>query len=94
MCGLWAILAEGIFDLKVGLIYTGSFAQLRIQCIGALAYFVWSSLLSWIFFNALRANDRLRVNPIFECVGLDLIPTTRERSIEYNYLAEMMKKDA
>ena len=47
-----------------------------IQLVGAFAYFVWSGLLSFFFFYALKQNQKLRVNMLFETLGLDLMPNS------------------
>lgn len=72
-CGFWAIIAVGIFDSDHGLLYTGSTGQLFIQIIGAFAYTLWALLLSFMFFYSLKKNDRLRVDYIFEIIGLDFV---------------------
>jgi len=55
-CGIWSILAVGIFDIQTGLIYTGAVKQLGVQFVGAVAYAVWAALLSFMFFYSLKAN--------------------------------------
>ena len=70
---MWAIIAAGIFDQERGFFYTGNAHQLGIQLIGAFAYSLWAALLSFLFFYALKKNGRLRVNIIYEIIGLDFI---------------------
>lgn len=72
-CGIWAILAAGIFDQDKGLFYTGQSSQMNVQIMGALAYSCWAALLSFLFFYALKKNGRLRVGLIFEIIGLDFM---------------------
>jgi Amt family ammonium transporter len=63
----------GIFDIDKGFFYTGNPHQIGIQILGAFAYMVWAGLLSFIFFYSLKKNGRLRVDLIFEIIGLDFI---------------------
>ena len=72
-CGIWSIIALGFFDLDTGLLYTGAIEQLIIQVMGALAYMIWALMLSFMFFYALKKNDRLRVDFIYEVIGLDFV---------------------
>ena len=72
-CGIWALIAVGIFDIDNGLLYTGSAGQLFVQFIGAASYTIWALLLSFMFFYSLKKNDRLRVDYIFEIIGLDFV---------------------
>lgn len=72
-CGVWGVLAVGIFDRTNGLIYTGNFRQLGIQALGAFMLFLWSSLLSFGYFYLMKKMNRLRVDPIYEIIGLDAV---------------------
>ena len=70
-CGIWSLLAVGLFDIDKGLMYTGYANQLLIQLLGIAAYVFWAATLSFLFFWSLKINDHLRVNPIYEIIGLD-----------------------
>ena len=72
-CGIWSVISVGIFDIDKGFFYTGNPKQIGIQIVGAFAYMVWASLLSFVFFYSLKKNGRLRVDLIFEIIGLDFI---------------------
>lgn len=72
-CGIWSVLAVGIFDVDKGFFYTGNPHQLGIQFIGAASYTIWAGLLSFMFFFTLKKNGRLRVGLIYEVIGLDFI---------------------
>ena len=63
----------GIFDIDKGFFYTGNPNQIGIQTIGAFAYMNWAGLVSFFFFYSLKKNGRLRVDLIFEIIGLDFI---------------------
>ena len=71
-CGLWSLIALGLFDNERGLINTGDTELISIQFLGALAYSFWSVLISFIFFYSLKLNGRLRCKNIYEIVGQDL----------------------
>ena len=87
-CGIWAIIAVGIFDIDQGLLYTGSAEQLSIQFFGAFAYIVWALLLSFMFFYSLKKNDRLRVDYIFEIIGLDFVKHQSDGTLYLSNLQE------
>ena len=70
-CGIWSIFAVGLFDKEVGLLSTGQIAQLAIQVLGLLSYSFWSLILSFVFFYSLKLNDRLRIDPLYEIIGMD-----------------------
>lgn len=72
-CGVWGCLAQGIFDNTNGLIYTGNFKQLGIQTFGVCMLFLWSSILSVGYFYMMKKMNRLRVDPIYEIIGLDAV---------------------
>jgi len=92
-CGIWAIIAAGIFDRDKGLFYSGNSEQLGIQLIGAIAYSCWAALLSFLFFYSLKKNGRLRVNVIFEIIGLDFIKHLTNGEMAINILREEQRKD-
>ena len=71
-CGLWSIFAVGIFDLNQGLHYTGDVRFLGIAIMGILSYSSYSLVLSFIFFYSLKLNDMLRLDPLYEIIGMDL----------------------
>lgn len=72
-CGIWSVMAVGIFDVDNGFFYTGSPDLLGVQVLGALCYTIWAGLLSFIFFYSLKKNGKLRVGTLFEVIGLDFI---------------------
>jgi ammonia channel protein AmtB len=85
-CGIWSVISVGIFDVDKGFFYTGIPDQLGIQLVGATAYILWTGLLSFIFFYSLKKNGRLRVDLIFEIIGLDFIQHGSNNSIAIVYL--------
>ena len=72
-CGIWSILAVGLLDQDQGLLYSGNTEMILIQIIGIAAYLFWSTILSFVFFYTLKQNDKLRIDPIYEIIGLDFL---------------------
>lgn len=84
--GFWGLLAVGIFangnpitagwngvaTPVTGLLYGGGFGQLLVQLIDAVAIFVVTGGLSFLFFKALNAAKLLRSDPAAELAGLDI----------------------
>jgi len=64
ICGLWSVLALGIFDTEQGIIYTGKFTMIGIQLLGALSLMMLSLILSFVFFYPLKKIGRLRLTKI------------------------------
>ena len=72
-CGLWGVLAVGIFDQDRGVIVTGQFKQIGIQTVGVIALMSWNFLISFTFFKLLKILNRLRVGQVFELYGMDIL---------------------
>ena len=72
-CGIWSIIATGLFDVDKGLLYTGNHDFLSIQLVGILAYTFWSCILTFIFFYTLKINNMHRIQAIYEIIGLDFL---------------------
>lgn len=72
VCGLWSLIALGIFDIENGAIYTGNFKSLGIQMIGVVALCILSVFLSLLFFKSLKSMSRLRISNIQEIIGMDI----------------------
>jgi ammonia channel protein AmtB len=73
VCGLWGVVAVGLFDRNVGLLYNHSFHQVKVQLIGAFAMATWSALITWVFVTLARRSNRFRVGEIFEIIGTDIL---------------------
>ena len=73
ICGGWGVIALGFFDRDTGLIHTGSFRQLGNQCIGALSLALWVVAMTLPYFYLLNKIERLRVTPLYEIIGLDIL---------------------
>ena len=73
-CGVWGLIAVGIFDTKHGLVSdsSDSWQYLGVQCLGILIIIVWVSLFALPYFLLMRRLNLLRVPLIFEIIGLDI----------------------
>ena len=80
--GIWGLLAVGLFDLDVGLIYSGSTQQLQVQAIGAAAIAFWSISFCYCYFKVINKIDRLRVSTFYEIIGIDLLMHSTLRNLK------------
>lgn len=87
-CAIWSLLAVGIFDNNSGGLFTGSFSQLGIQFFCMFGFVFWSVLISFIFYYSLFKANRLRVDQLYEIMGLDYVIKHNETSIDNNILQE------
>lgn len=71
LCGLFALIASGMFDSDNGFIRTGNPDFLLIQIVGSLSLALWAGIMSFIFFYVLKKVDRLRLDGLFEVIGID-----------------------
>ncbi len=74
-CGLWGLLAVGIFaDGTYGVsgLIAGNVSQLGAQVVAIIAVVVWSLATGWILFSFLKATMGLRVPETDEKAGLDI----------------------
>ena len=76
VAGAWGTLVIGLWgvdgDAGIGVFNGGGFDQLGIQAIGVLAYGLWATILSLIFFFILKKTIGLRVSEEEELAGLDI----------------------
>ena len=73
ICGFWALIASGIFDRDRGFLMTGNGEYLGIQFLGALSIALWSGIIGFIFFFVLKKMGRLRINGLYEVIGVDFM---------------------
>ena len=73
-CGLWGLIAVGIFDDKKGLISDSdeSYHYLGWQILGACSIFIWVTVITLPYFLLMRKLNLLRVPLIHEIIGLDI----------------------
>ena len=73
ICGFFAIVACGIFDIDRGFLRTGNASFLIVQLIGAACLALWSGTMSFLFFFVLKTVGRLRIFGLFEVLGVDFM---------------------
>jgi Amt family ammonium transporter len=73
LCGIWGVLAVGIFGTDIGLLTGGGIEQLGYQAIGVVAIIAWVFITSSIVFRVIDAVFGLRVTAEEELAGLDRI---------------------
>lgn len=73
-CGLWGIIAVGIFDNKLGLISYShdSISYFGWQLGGAIVILLWTTSITFPYFWIMRRLGLLRVPLIHEIIGLDV----------------------
>jgi Amt family ammonium transporter len=79
-CGIWGLLATGIFGYTAlgahpiyGFTDVGAWiSQIGIQAIGAIAIFVWAAVMGLIIFSVLKKFNLLRATRDEELYGLDI----------------------
>merc|ERR1711972_239263 len=61
-CGVWGIIATGLFDVSVGGFYQAKNSNIfGVQCYGILAIIVWTIVLSAVFLGIAKALGILRI---------------------------------
>jgi Amt family ammonium transporter len=73
LCGIWGVLAVGIFGAEVGFLNGGDFSQIGYQLVGIVAIGGWTFITSTIVFRGLNAALGLRVSAEEELAGLDRV---------------------
>jgi len=74
-CGMWGLIAVGLFDNDKGL-FTGAnqanFYFFAVQLLGMVAIIIWVGLISLIFFSIVNCTGLFRVSLTEELLGLDI----------------------
>lgn len=83
---MWSIFAVGLFDAQQGVAYTGEIRFLGIQILGIVSFSIWSLTLSFIFFYFLKQNDRLRIDPLYETIGMDFIRHLKQSKYKNKFI--------
>ncbi|MFV0465211.1 MAG: ammonium transporter [Lachnospiraceae bacterium] len=73
VCGLFGVLAVGLFDYTDGLFYGGGFGHLGMQALGVLCIGGWTIVTMLITFTILKKTIGLRVPAEEEIEGLDSV---------------------
>ena len=88
-CGLWGVIAFGLVHKEKGLLTIGKFDFLGIQLLGAVVIFLFTFVLTWVFFRLVRQRFHLRLTKVEEILGADImederIMATTENNIQAN----------
>lgn len=90
VCGIWSLIAAGIFDSNNGTLTTGSVQPVLTQLIGIGAIIVWVVLPSSAFFLAFKRMSILRIGEVIEIVGLDYLE--RDLIVQNEYSDHLFKE--
>ncbi|MAV21135.1 MAG: ammonium transporter [Acidimicrobiaceae bacterium] len=80
-CGIWGVLAIGLFSRyddaflgrdDAGLFYGGGFDQLSVQAVMVVIIIAWTAITAGIAFQIIKKTTGLRVSPEEEAAGLDI----------------------
>ena len=70
-CGIWGVIAVGLFDQSSGLFYGHGFKQLGVQLLAILCISLWTAILSALVFLLLKKYQILRISQAEEEQGMD-----------------------
>ena len=72
-CGIWGLIAVGIFDNEKGLMSSSpeSWSYLVWQIVGMIIILAWATVISVLYFLLMRKFKMLRVSLLEEVIGLD-----------------------
>ena len=80
-CGIWGVLAIGLFSRyddaflgrdDAGLFYGGGLDQLSVQAVMVVIIIAWTAITAGIAFQIIKKTTGLRVSPEEEAAGLDI----------------------
>ena len=66
-------MAVGIFDRDTGIIYSGQFRQLGVQCLGIFSLTLYDGLISLVYFKLMKSFNKFRVGQAYELFGMDIL---------------------
>jgi Amt family ammonium transporter len=73
VCGMWATLAVGLFNVDKGLFTGHGFNQLGLQIVGILAFAIFSIVSSFVVWKIVAIlSGGIRVSETEEIEGLDI----------------------
>jgi len=83
-CGMWGLIAVGIFDNKFGLISDSndSVSYFGWQCLGIVAIISWVTVFTLPYFYIMKRLGLLRVPLIHEIIGLDIAEMGSKANID------------
>ena len=85
-CGIWGLIAVGIFDNEKGLIFhdaDDNFIFMGVQLCGLISILAWTVALTLPYFLIMKKLKLLRVPLINEIVGLDVAEMGSTAHIDY-----------
>ena len=92
-CGLWGVIAFGLVHNEKGLMTTGDFSFIGIQLVGAVVIFLFTFVLTFIFFQLVKRRFHLRLTKVEEVLGSDLMEDERVmQSFVSNFLTNFDKE--
>lgn len=76
-CGMWGLIAVGLFHNKSGLLTGTDKANDRsyffgVQILGMIAIIAWVAIITFLFFMVAKYFNMLRCTAMEECLGLDI----------------------
>ena len=94
-CGVWGILAAGLFHKENGGLYLPTEPNIfGVQCYGILAIIGWTCALSFTVLMICKLFKILRIPEQFEAAGIDRYchtPETKEFDHGIGFLADLFK---
>lgn len=81
-CGVWGVIAIGLLHTELGLFYVGKPAQLSIQLLYIVVLVAWGLLTSVVFYLACQTFNRLRIDQIYEIIGIDLLTHSSRETLK------------
>ena len=84
-CGLWGVIAVGIFDNKYGLVSDSmdSIDYLGWQLLGMIIIILWTTIFSLPYFWIMHRLNLLRVPLIHEVIGLDVAEMGSSANVDF-----------
>ena len=79
-------MASGIFDNDQGFLRTGTPDFLLVQLIGSVSLALWSGVMSFIFFYVLKKVNRLRLDSLFEVIGIDCMMHGTQNEVYLDFI--------
>jgi len=76
-CGLWGVIAFGLVHNEKGLLTTGNFDFIVIQLVGAVVIFLFTFILTFVFFRLVQRRFHLRLTKVEEILGSDIMEDER-----------------
>ena len=90
---MWGVIAFGLTHNEKGLLTTGNFSFMGIQLLGCIVIFLFTFILTFVFFQLVRRRFHLRLSKVEEVLGSDLMEDERVmQSFVANFLQNNFDK--